>query len=100
MYKLVFYDIENDKTRTQLAKKLEEMGLIRLQYSVFIGNGSAVYWSKVVEKIKQISTRFDAEKDSCCFLAAEEKQIKTMKIFGKTSIMNNFNVTNPSYIIL
>ena len=100
MYKLVFYDIENDKTRTQLAKKLEEMGLLRLQFSVFIGNGSPVYWSKVFEKIKKITQKFDAAKDSCCFLVAEEKQIKKMKIFGKQSILDNFIISNPAHIIL
>jgi CRISPR-associated endonuclease Cas2 len=100
MYKLVFYDIENDKTRTQLAKKLEELGLVRLQHSVFIGNGSLVYWSKVFEKIKTIAAKFNAENDSCCLLAAEEKQIKTMKIFGKKEIMDNFIIANPAYLIL
>jgi CRISPR-associated endonuclease Cas2 len=100
MYKLIFYDIENDKTRTQLAKKFEEMGLIRLQYSVFVGNGSTVYWSKVFEKIKKITNQFNAATDSCCFLTADEKQIKMMKIFGKQSILNNFIITNPAYLIL
>ncbi len=100
MYKLIFYDIENDKTRTQLAKKFEEMGLIRLQYSVFVGNGSAVYWSKVFEKIKKVTSQFNAATDSCCFLTADEKQMKMMKIFGKQAILNNFIVTNPAYLIL
>lgn len=100
MYKLVFYDIENDKIRTKLAKKLEESGLIRLQYSVFIGSGSVIYWSRVVEKISKLSVALNLETDSCCFLAVEEKQVKNMKIFGKQAILNNFIVINPAYIIL
>jgi CRISPR-associated endonuclease Cas2 len=100
MYKLVFYDIENDKTRTQLAKKLEEMGLVRLQFSVFIGNGSAVYWSKVFEKIKKVTGKFVIEKDSCCFLQVDEKQLKMMKIYGRQAIVNNFVISNPSFILI
>jgi CRISPR-associated protein Cas2 len=100
MYKLVFYDVENDKIRTKLAKKLEEMGLVRLQYSVFIGNGNYVYWSKVIEKIKKLSEKLNAETDSCCFLNAEEKQVKGMKIFGKQAILRNFIIDDPSYLLL
>ena len=100
MYKLVFYDIENDKTRTRLAKKAEELGLVRLQYSVFIGNGSQVYWSKVFGQLKIIAQKFDLENDSCCILVLEEKQVKTMMVLGKKSIMDNFVVDNPAWLIL
>jgi CRISPR-associated endonuclease Cas2 len=100
LYKLIFYDIENDKTRTSLAKKLEEMGLERLQYSVFIGNGNHVYWSKVFEKIKVTCQKFNMGADSCCFLTVDEKQLKAMAILGKKAIANNFVMEAPEYIIL
>jgi len=100
MYKLLFYDIENDKARTKLAKKAEELGLVRLQYSVFLGNGNQVYWSKVYEQVKKIGEKFDLAKDSCCLLIVEEKYIKGMTIVGKKSIMNNFVIDDPTWIIL
>jgi CRISPR-associated endonuclease Cas2 len=100
MYYLVFYDIEKDRLRTKLAKHLEAMGLVRLQYSVFIGNGNTVYWSRVKEKVKKLAEQFNPETDSCCFLYAEEKQVKAMKIFGKQAIMSNFIIENPDFLII
>jgi CRISPR-associated endonuclease Cas2 len=100
MYKLLFYDIENDKIRTRLAKKLEELGMVRLQYSVFLGSGTAIYWGKALEKIEKISVHFNTATDSCCILTIDEKQIKAMPIFGNQAILNNFVIENPAYIIV
>lgn len=33
----VFYDIENDRARTRVAKFCKQAGLYRVQYSVFLG---------------------------------------------------------------
>lgn len=37
MLHLITYDVETNRTRTKLAKALENSGLSRIQYSVFIG---------------------------------------------------------------
>lgn len=37
MLHLITYDVEVTRTRTKLAKLLEDSGLSRIQYSVFIG---------------------------------------------------------------
>ena len=37
MLHLITYDIENDRLRSKVAKWLEDQGLDRIQYSVFIG---------------------------------------------------------------
>ena len=100
MYKLVFYDIVDDKIRTKLANKLEEMGLVRLQYSVFFGRGNTVYWSKVSEKIKKLTVDFVPASDSCCFLIIEEKPLKSMKIYGNQTFMKNYIIDDPAYLIL
>jgi CRISPR-associated endonuclease Cas2 len=100
MYKLVFYDIENDKIRTRLSKKLEELGLVRLQYSVFLGNGNAVYWAKTREQLKKISAQFNMTADSCCLLTVEEQQIKLMPVFGNQAILKNFVLENPEFILI
>jgi len=34
----VMYDIENDRSRTKIAKYCKQCGLYRVQYSVFLGN--------------------------------------------------------------
>ena len=34
----VMYDIKNDKTRNKVSKACEEIGIYRVQYSVFLGD--------------------------------------------------------------
>lgn len=34
----VMYDIENDRSRTKIARYCKQSGLYRVQYSVFLGN--------------------------------------------------------------
>jgi CRISPR-associated protein Cas2 len=40
MLYLICYDIENDRLRTRVSTKLQDCGLERVQYSVFVGKWS------------------------------------------------------------
>jgi CRISPR-associated protein Cas2 len=100
MHKLIFYDIEDDKVRTKLAKVLESMGLVRIQKSVFVGTGSAVYWSKVIEKMTKKLKELLLESDTVCFLAIEERSLKQAILFGNTELFSTFEELKKEYLIL
>ena len=53
MIYLVCYDIEHDRLRTQLAHKLQDWGLERIQKSVFVGKLSDAYRKKLEEWLQK-----------------------------------------------
>lgn len=83
LLRLIIYDIENDKYRTKLAKKLEAYGFIRLQYSVFCGRHSLVQWQKVWKKIKEFESKYGSPNDKIYATILSTSNFKKMDIIGE-----------------
>jgi CRISPR-associated protein Cas2 len=54
MRTLISYDIENDKTRTKVSEACKDYGLVRIQYSVFIGELNHNRRDELYLRIKRI----------------------------------------------
>lgn len=55
MNTLVSYDIENDRLRTKFSNQLQSLGLIRVQYSVFMGKLSDSINRKLEQTISKLT---------------------------------------------
>lgn len=79
---LLFYDVKNDKTRTQIAQKLIESGLERIQLSVFIGpirsKDFDLLWTEITDILGKQNNLDD--KINAVFL--RNSQVKAMRCFG------------------
>lgn len=53
MIYLLAYDIENDRLRTKLADRLLELGLDRIQYSVFMGKAPEALLLESLEALNE-----------------------------------------------
>lgn len=51
---LITYDISSDKLRVKVAKVLEDYGLERLQYSVFLGSLTRNMLGNVILELKEL----------------------------------------------
>jgi CRISPR-associated protein Cas2 len=76
------YDIENDKSRTKIAKYLEQTGLTRLQYSLFIGKMNFVKWQKTKQKIEKIFNQYASPNDKLYIQNIDENNFEKMEIMG------------------
>lgn len=54
MYILVLYDIPGDKLRKQLANYCLDVGLERLQYSIYLGWGNKPKLQKIAHHLEQL----------------------------------------------
>ena len=78
----IFYDIENDRTRTRLAHKLKDFGP-RVQYSVF----EADVKQEELKKLKQMLAKVKlADKDSIRLYPICENCMVKLKIWGKGEV--------------
>jgi len=57
MRTLVSYDIEDNKTRTKISEACKDYGLIRIQYSVFIGELNHNRRDELHQRLKRILGR-------------------------------------------
>jgi CRISPR-associated endonuclease Cas2 len=86
MYKLLMYDIEDDKVRAKLSKLCEKLGFTRLQKSVWIGHGNEVYWGKSAQRIKKHCASL-AGADNVSIITLAPENIKGIVQFGETDII-------------
>ena len=71
---IISYDIKSDKLRTKFAKRLEELGARRLQYSVF----EALNSSRVLDNLRfvireEFASKFCMDDSVVVFHCEEEK---------------------------
>lgn len=79
-YKMIVYDISNDRLRTKVAKYLEEKGFSRFQKSAFMGNVP----TDVVEEIKNFWAGLDLEdQDHIFMISLQKEQILGAQMAGK-----------------
>jgi len=74
------YDIQNDKTRNKVAKACEEIGIYRVQKSVFLGELSK---SQVREIATFIEDIINADKDSVYIFPMSRDDFDNCKLLGQ-----------------
>jgi len=76
----VMYDIKNDKTRSRVSKACEQIGLNRVQYSVFLGTLEP---SEVDTLQIQIEEYIDPEKDSVYIFPMSKDELRQTVLLGQ-----------------
>ena len=82
MFVLVSYDIEKDRTRTRLSKKLADFGP-RVQYSVFEGDITKSEMERLLEVLAKVSL---GENDSIRMYTLCKECKSNIKLWGKGEI--------------
>ncbi len=82
MIVLIMYDIVDDRVRTRLAKYLEGKGLMRIQYSVFLGEIPRKTLPEIKDGLIRIQEIFEPT-DSIIILPVTQDMIKEMHAIGK-----------------
>ena len=80
---LVCYDIQEDKLRTRLAKKLKLSGLERLQFSVFIGELSEAKHARLLVLLQDIIAKSKVPEDSTAVFPLHEDALQATCTFGR-----------------
>jgi len=76
---LILYDIPLDKTRTKVANKLQEYGLERIQYSVFIGKIKVHNYKALSKKLEDLINK---ETDKIYLLEPGLNNLLNTKMLG------------------
>lgn len=88
----VMYDIKKDKVRTKISKACEQMGLERVQYSVFLGTMNANSKDTLELMIKEL---MDIKTDSVYIFPMSKDELKETVLLGqafdKKLITNEIN---------
>lgn len=74
------YDIKNDKARNRVSKACEQIGLNRVQYSVFLGT---LEQSEVDTLQIQIEEYINPEKDSVYIFPMSKDELKQTVLLGQ-----------------
>jgi CRISPR-associated endonuclease Cas2 len=80
---LVCYDIQEDKLRTRLAKKLLAAGLERLQFSVFIGDLTESGLSKLATVLTGLISKSTVPSDSIVVFPLHADALEGAMVFGR-----------------
>lgn len=76
----VMYDIQNDKARTKIAKKCEQSGLFRVQYSVFLGT---IDHDEMDTLKLQIEELMNEEVDSVYMFPMSRDELRETELMGQ-----------------
>lgn len=74
------YDIKKDRARTKIAKACEQMGLTRVQYSVFLGTLDANEKDTLELMINEL---MDLKKDSVYIFPMSKDEFKQTVLLGQ-----------------
>lgn len=79
---LICYDIEQDGLRKKISDKLIENGLIRVQYSVFLGTMHEYQVQTLMEWLNHKVSTSQNPKNQVLVLELTQRQIKKMLVMG------------------
>jgi len=83
MLRLIFYDITADACRNKVANKLEEFGMIRIQYSVYVGRINSVHYEKCMELLQDLLEKYgNASSDQISSIMIEPEKFKNLHYLG------------------
>ena len=83
---IVFYDIENDKVRSHIAKFLIRNGLKRIQKSVFLGNLHPSTYQVIQMKLQEVQENYKNE-DSIWIVPMHSDQMNNTCVIGNEFIL-------------
>lgn len=81
--RLICYDIEDDKLRLKVAKKLASFGFHRIQKSVFCGQHTDVQWSRCIASLENMYEKYKKPGDSIYVIVISKKMFENMYTFGE-----------------
>ncbi|MBK7304084.1 MAG: CRISPR-associated endonuclease Cas2 [Saprospiraceae bacterium] len=81
--RIICYDIESDNVRTVLAKRLEALGFIRIQYSVFCGSHNDTQWTRCHDIVEDLLKDKMTETDKVYILQIPPVALRKMLYFGE-----------------
>jgi len=76
----VMYDIQNDKARTKVAKCCQQVGLLRVQFSVFLGTLSASEKDELELRIKDL---IEADIDRVYIFPMSKNELNDTVLLGQ-----------------
>ncbi|MEZ4885611.1 MAG: CRISPR-associated endonuclease Cas2 [Chitinophagales bacterium] len=82
MAHLICYDIEEDGLRKKIADKLIENGLLRVQYSVFLGTMHEYQVQTLLEWLNHKVSTSQNPKNQILVLEVGKKQLQKMLVMG------------------
>lgn len=74
------YDIKKDKSRTKIAKKCQQAGLYRVQYSVFLGT---IEKNKMDSLQLEVEEWVDGETDSVYMFPMSKDELQQTVLLGQ-----------------
>ncbi len=80
MYTWVFYDISDNKTRHKIATCCRNIGLRRVQKSVFLGMVKKKHLKRLVALAKE---RLDQERDSMLISSMSKEAFEQVQLLGR-----------------
>lgn len=83
---LICYDIQNDKLRLKISKKLIAYGLYRIQYSVFLGELSGKLVAEVRQTLFDILKQANVATDSVLIFPMTLQQVQRYVAYGKSDL--------------
>lgn len=98
MFYLICYDISSDKHRTKLANRLIRHGLIRFQYSVFVGH-LPEQRLKMIEQWIKTNITLDHD-DRLAIIPILKRELEQMKLLGNDNIDREMLLNNRHTYIL
>ena len=94
------YDISEDNLREKTANKLLELGLLRIQQSVFIGNPSETVLKILKSWLKKNINKTEKTKDFVLLLPCTQLQLEQATHYGKTPINWAMIIAPPNTLII
>lgn len=79
---LISYDIEKDSLRSKISDKLIAEGLLRIQYSVFLGKIKPSDVQPLEQWLNNALLKGNPQKDTVLIIHLTEPQIKAMQVLG------------------
>ncbi len=86
---LVMYDIENNKVRTYISKYLEDKGCMRIQKSIFMGQGDQGLFNELSGTLREVQEVYE-NNDSIMLIPVATDQLRAMKLIGKNVDLDVF----------
>ncbi len=83
---LITYDIEDDKLRDKIAKKLLEFGMARIQLSVFMGSMKDSVHDKLLQWIQKKCVPLPGKDDQVLLLPLTPNLIENCQVWGASKL--------------
>ncbi|WP_027003394.1 CRISPR-associated endonuclease Cas2 [Hugenholtzia roseola] len=78
---LILYDITQDRTRTHIAKYLEEKGCQRIQKSVFLAQSSVSIFTEIQTYLESLQEEFQ-KNDTILLIPIGKKSVEQARLIG------------------